>query len=151
MPTREPSSSGPSPTTTHLRAPRKRNWIRRLPQIIKKRKHDNPNPSFGLIDTVRSPIGLLALFRRRVAPAILIEMQADPANAPLTAAQDDDANIPPTPVQGDPADISLAAAREDLTDTSPTTPQQQIAPRLVPYEVDERESSCASFVSFDST
>lgn len=103
------------------------------------------------MDSVGASIGLLALFGRRIAPAVLIEIQADPVDLPHTTAQEDHANTPPTAEQEDPANTSLTTSQEDLTDTSSTTPQQQILPALVPYEVDETESSCSSFVSFDST
>ena len=103
-----------------------------------------------MADPADSPIGLLALFGRRIAPVILIELQADPKNIPLTTTQEGRSNIPPTAVQEDPTDISPAAA-QDPTDIPPTPPQQQILPVPVAYEVDETDSDRDSFVSADST
>ena len=103
-----------------------------------------------MADTADFPIGLLALFGRRIAPVILIESQADPTNIPLTTTQEDRSNIPPTAVQEDPTDTSPAAV-QDPTDIPPTPPQQQILPVPVAYEIDEADSDRDSFVSADST
>ena len=103
-----------------------------------------------MTDPADSPIGLLALFGRRIAPVILIELQADPADVPLTTTQEDRSNIPPPAIQEDPTD-TLAAAAQDLTGIPPTPPQQQILSVPVAYEVDETDSDRDSFVSADST
>ena len=104
-----------------------------------------------MVDPIDSPIGLLALFGRRIAPAILVEIQEDLLNIPLTATPEDCAYIPPTAVQEDPEITSPAALQEDLADIPPIASPQWVSPVPVPYEVDESESDCASFVSCNST
>ena len=103
-----------------------------------------------MTDPADSSIGLLALFGRRIAPVILIEIQTDPTNIPLTTTQEDCAKIPPPAVQEDPTDTSSATA-QDPADIPPTPPQQQILPVPVAYDVDETDSDRSSFVSCVST
>ena len=113
MSTHEPSSSGPSQTTSHPRAPRKRDWIKRLPKIVKKSKHYNFGSSFTMVDPVDSPIGLLALFGWRIAPTILTDLQEDPANIPPTYPQEEPVNVTPNAVQENRPDIPPTAVNED--------------------------------------
>lgn len=122
--------------------------MRRLPQIVKRSKHHNPNSSSTAADPIDSAIELLALFGRRIAPTILANIQEDVANIPPTALQENPTNISPTISQGGPADTSPAAPQDDPGNTSsaatqeqlanlpPTNPQQQILPALVAYEMD---------------
>ena len=119
--------------------------MRRLPRIVKKSKHYNPSSSFIITDPIVSSTGLLALFGRRIAPTILIELQEDPApptpihenpaKTPPMSVQEDLVNIPPAAVQEEPQNTSLAT-QGDPVNMSLTTPQQQISPPPVAYEVD---------------
>ena len=118
---------------------------------MKKSEHYDSDFSLILTDLVHSPIGLLALFGWRIAPAILAEIQEDPVIISFSDVQDDRPDIPPTSVQERPANTSPAATQEDFEDTPPTPPQQQIPSALVPYEADETDSDRSSFVSCDST
>ncbi|KAF9791999.1 hypothetical protein BJ322DRAFT_1148999 [Thelephora terrestris] len=146
------TSGGLSHTTPDREAPRRRKWIRRLPQIVKKR--------------------LLALFGRQIAPIILIDIQEVPAdipstglrenptNIPVTATQDDLPEILPIAEQEDPTNLSLVTTQDDLPEITPsvaqedptnfspvaaqenvatmplTVPRQQIPPAVVAYNVD---------------
>ena len=120
-----------------------------MPQIVKRSKRHNSDSSFITTDPVDFPIGLIALFGRRIAPAILTEIQEDPVIISLADAQDDPTYSPPTVVEEDLT--SPAAAQEDLADIPPTASPKQVSPVPVPYEVDESESDCTSFVSCNST
>ena len=137
--------SKPPYISPKLKLPKKRNWMRRLPRIVKKSKHYNPSSSFIITDPIVSSTGLLALFGRRIAPTILIELQEDPApptpihenpaKTPPMSVQEDLVNIPPAAVQEEPQNTSLAT-QGDPVNMSLTTPQQQISPPPVAYEVD---------------
>ncbi|KAF9792040.1 hypothetical protein BJ322DRAFT_1206734 [Thelephora terrestris] len=106
----------PSPLRPTIRRSR-RGWIRRLPQIIKRK--------------------LLALFGRRIAPTILIEIEEDqagdilpvsvegnPTNTSFSVAQEHPANMFPAAIQGDPANMSL------------TVPEQEISSVPIAYDMD---------------
>ena len=150
----------PSPSSFHptIRRPR-REWIKRLLQIVQKSKHNHSDPSFVNADRINPLIGLLALFVRRIIPTIQADLQEDPAdtlfaalqenptivpptatpddrtNTPLTIAQEDGSNTPPTAVQEDPADMSPATAQENVANKPLTAPRQQIPPELTAYEI----------------
>lgn len=104
-----------------------------------------------MADPICSPIGAIALFGRRIAPAILSDIQEDPVIISFSDLQDDLPDVSPTAVQEDYANISPAIAQEDFEDIPPTAPQQRIPSALVPYEVDETDSDSSSYVSCDST
>ena len=151
MPTHQLPSNGLPQATPHLPATQRRNWIRGLPQAAKRSKHYSTDSSFISTDSICSLIGLLALFDRQIEPAIPSDIQEDPVIISFSDIQDDLPDISPTAAQEDPANTSPAAAQEDFEDIPPTAPQQQIASALVPYEVDEADSDCSSYVSCDST
>ena len=134
--------SDPSPFRPTTIPRERKSWIRRLPKIVKKSKHHEPESSFPVADPIGSPIGLLALFGRRVAPIIRIDLQDPEDNLPDTqqegttgvppaTAQGDRANIPPSVVQEchanashtvreDPADVP-PVVQEDPANTPPAT------------------------------
>lgn len=150
----------PSPSSFHptIRRPR-REWIRRLLQIVQKSKHIHSDPSFVNADPIDPLIGFLALFVRRIVPIIQVDLQEDPAdilpaalqenptiipptaapddraNTPPTTAQEGCSNIPPTAVQEGPADMSPANAQENVANMPLTAPRQQIPPELTAYEI----------------
>ncbi|KAF9792025.1 hypothetical protein BJ322DRAFT_1026656 [Thelephora terrestris] len=110
-------------------APRKRKWIRRLPQMVKKR--------------------LIAFFSRRKAPtAILIDIEQAPAGTPPPGLRESPANIPATGAQQESPEIPPSVAQEDPTNSSPVAtqeyvatiplivPRQQIQPAPVAYDMD---------------
>lgn len=132
----------PSPEHPTIRRPR-REWIRRLPQVVKKSKNYDPDSSLTVTDLkLNSPKGLLALFGRLIAT----KMREDPAGIVPTTLQEERTESPPAASREDHADIPPAAAQDDHGNTSPdaedpgdtplTAPQQQISPTPAAYEVD---------------
>jgi hypothetical protein len=142
----EPTGGSQSHTTPDREAPRKRKWIRRLPQIVKKSKHYAPKSSSALTDRTDSSIGLLALFGRRIAPTILIDIQEAPADIPSTGLREDPTNILATAVRDDPLEIPAIAALEDPTNSSPVATQDdsQEIPSSVAQDVPTDSSPIAT-------
>jgi hypothetical protein len=80
---------------------------------VKKSKHYAPKSSSALTDRTDSSIGLLALFGRRIAPTILIDIQEAPADIPSTGLRENHTNIPAIAALEDPTDSSPVATRDD--------------------------------------
>ena len=149
------SESPPHSTTRRSR----RNWIRRLPQIVKRSEHVRRGSPPVIADPIDFPTGLLALFGRRIAPTIQNDLREDleyipPAalqenltnlapptleqdreNIPPIAVQEDPVNTPPTVNEG-PANTRPATAEENLVKMPFTTLQQQIPLEMTPYQLD---------------
>jgi hypothetical protein len=84
---------------------------------VKKSKRHKPESSFFEADPIDSPVGLLALFGRRIAPIIRIDLQDPVGNLP-DAQQENPTDVPPTTAQDDRANVLPSAVQEDSVNTS---------------------------------
>jgi hypothetical protein len=113
---------------------------------MKKSKEYTPESSSTLTDRTDSPIGLLALLGRRIAPTILIDIQEAPADIPCTGLRENPTNILATAEQDDPLEIPPIAALEDPTNSSPVATQDdsQEIPSSVGQDITTNSSPVAT-------
>ena len=149
--TRGPPDRDPPHTTPRLETSARKKWIRRLPRYVKKSKSISSNSSTATTDSVNSLIEILALFGRRIAPTILVELHEDPGSTspispqeqenslsvPPISPQEGPVGTPPTILQEDHTDVSPIASQGDSAVTIPVTAQHpRISPMPGAYDVD---------------
>ena len=150
------SPEGDHPHTgSRIDRPRKRKWIRRLPEFVKKSEYNDNLPELLWIvtDSINPLIGLLALLGRRTAPTILIDVQGPVDAPPIPPPKGQTLSVmsvspPPLPKHEalhalDVASVYPLKQQASHPQTLPLVPppKQRISYARVPYDMSSDDDS----------